>query len=85
MSEQITITLTKEQAEAIKTHYAQSNLMWNTAAFYAEIFNYIDDDTSLSLSGAIVLSKTFNDASDYIREGDEVLSPIFQQLSREIV
>lgn len=80
MSNQVTITLTREQAEEISRRCSRLNWYWNLLYFYSEHFRGINDDGELSLSGAIVLEKTFKDTSGFIMGIGDSLRPIFQQL-----
>lgn len=83
MSDQITITLTKEQAKEIEAFCTRSNRMWNLLWFYSEMLENINHDAPLSLSGWIVLTETLKEASDLIREGtQEALGVVFCQLPK---
>lgn len=84
MSDQITITLTKEQAKEIEAFCTRGNRMWNLLWFYSEMFEDINQDAPLSLSGWMVLTETLKEASNLIREGTvDALEPILSRLPKE--
>jgi len=80
MSDQITITLTRAQAEALRSNSSQLVWYYNLLHFYSEYFEEQNTDETLSMAGAIVMEKTLGDTSKLILGLDDSLSPILKQL-----
>jgi len=76
-------TIKWEQAEAISCRSSQLNWYMNLLFFYSEHFAEVNNDSELSLSGAIVMEKTLKDTSKFIMDIEDSLGPIFKQLPVE--